>query len=86
MNGSADLLSRITVEPGKRSGQPCIRGMRMTVKDVLEYMAGGMTEAEILEDFPNLEPEDIRACLAFAVECLPRPDYDLSRDADRTSG
>jgi uncharacterized protein (DUF433 family) len=69
----ADLLSRITIEPGKRSGQPCIRGIRMTVKDVLEYMASGMSEAEILEDFPDLEPEDIRACLAFAVECLPQP-------------
>jgi uncharacterized protein (DUF433 family) len=70
---SADLLARITVEPGKRSGQPCIRGMRMTVKDVLEYMAGGMTEAEVLEDFPYLEPEDIHACLAYAVTCMPQP-------------
>lgn len=68
----AALRDRITVEPGKRSGQPCLRGMRMTVKDVLEYMAGGMTEAEILDDFPYLEPDDIRACLAFAVECLPQ--------------
>ena len=58
MSTTADLLSRITIEPDKRSGQPCIRGMRMTVKDVLEYMAGGMTKAEVLEDFPNLEPED----------------------------
>jgi uncharacterized protein (DUF433 family) len=86
MIASADLLSRITVEPDKRSGQPCIRGIRMTVKDVLEYMAGGMTEAEILEDFPELEPEDIRACLAFAIGCLPRPEYDRLRDADRTDG
>jgi uncharacterized protein (DUF433 family) len=69
----AALWERITVEPGKRSGQPCIRGMRITVKDVLEYMAGGMSEAEILEDFPDLESEDVRACLAFAVECLPQP-------------
>lgn len=69
----AALRQRITIESGKRSGQPCIRGMRITVKDVLEYMAGGMTEAEILEDFPYLEPEDVRACLAFAVECLPQP-------------
>jgi uncharacterized protein (DUF433 family) len=66
------LHPRITVEPDKRSGQPCIRG-RMTVKDVLEYMAGGMSEAEILDDFPELDPEDIRACLAFAVECMPKP-------------
>lgn len=73
MSETADLLGRITVEPGKRSGQPCIRGIRMTVKNVLEYMAGGMTEAEILEDFPDLEPEDIRACLAFAIQCLPQP-------------
>ena len=67
------LRERITVEPGKRSGQPCLRGMRITVKDVLEYMAGGMTEAEILHDFPYLEPDDIRACLAFAVQCLSQP-------------
>ena len=52
--------SRITIEPGKRSGQPCIRGMRMTVKDVLEYLAGGMTAAEVLADFPELTIEDYR--------------------------
>ncbi len=73
MNTSGDLLSRITVEPGKRSGQPCIRGLRMTVKDVREYMAGGMTDAEILDDFPYLEQDGIRACLAYAIECLPKP-------------
>ena len=60
-----DYLDRITVEPGKRSGKPCIRGLRITVQDVLEYLASGMTEAEILEDFPDLEAEDIRACLWF---------------------
>ncbi|MBW3571510.1 MAG: DUF433 domain-containing protein [Gemmatimonadetes bacterium] len=81
-----DLLGRITVEPGKRSGQPCIRGIRMTVKDVLEYMAGGMTAAEVLEDFPELEPDDIRACLAFAIECLPRPEPFGSADAPPASG
>jgi len=59
--------SRITVEPGKRSGQPCIRGMRITVQDVLEYMAGGMTLDEILVDFPELTAEDVQACLAFAA-------------------
>ncbi len=59
---------RITIEPGKRSGKACIRGMRITVTDVLEYLASGMTEAELLRDFPELEPEDIRACLAFAAE------------------
>jgi len=58
----------ITIEPGKRSGQPCIRGLRMTVQDVLEYLASGMTVDEILADFPDLTPEDIRACLAFAAD------------------
>lgn len=58
----------ITVEPGKRSGKPCIRGMRITVSDVLEYLASGMSVAEILDDFPELTEEDIRACLAFAAE------------------
>ena len=58
----------ITVEPGKRSGQACIRGLRMTVRDVLEYLAGGMSSADILADFPDLTAEDIRACLAFAVD------------------
>lgn len=62
-----DHLDRITLEPGKRGGKPCIRGLRITVHDVLEYLASGMTEAEILADFPDLEPEDIRAALAFAA-------------------
>ena len=59
---------RITIEPGKRSGKPCIRGMRITVYDILEYLASGMSEEEILEDFPELEKDDITACLAFAAE------------------
>lgn len=59
---------RITIEPGKRSGTPCIRGMRITVYDLLEYLACGMSEEEILEDFPELEKDDIRACLAFAAD------------------
>jgi uncharacterized protein (DUF433 family) len=59
---------RITLEPGKRSGQPCIRGLRITVYDVLDYLASGMTPAEILEDFPELESEDIKACLRFAAD------------------
>lgn len=63
----------ITVEPGKRGGQPCIRGMRITVRDVLEYLAGGMTVPELLTDFPELTDEDVRACLAFAAKQLPRP-------------
>jgi uncharacterized protein (DUF433 family) len=60
--------SRITIEPGKRSGRPCIRGMRITVYDVLSYLAAGMTAAEILDDFPYLTAEDIQACLAFTAE------------------
>lgn len=60
--------SRITIEPDKRSGKPCIRGLRITVYDVLEYLASGMTELQILADFPDLTSEDIRACLAFAAD------------------
>ena len=56
----------ITIEPGKRSGKPCIRELRITVYDILEYLAGGMTEAEILEDFSELTADDIKACLTFA--------------------
>ncbi|MBV9109891.1 MAG: DUF433 domain-containing protein [Gemmatimonadetes bacterium] len=63
-----DLHERITIEPGKRSGKPCIRGLRITVQDVLEYLASGMSEDEILEDFPYLERDDIRACLMFAAD------------------
>ena len=59
---------RITLEPDKRSGQPCIRGLRITVYDILGYLAAGMTEAEILEDFPDLEAADILASLAFAAD------------------
>ena len=61
-------IDRITIEPGKRGGKPCIRGMRMTVYDVLEYLASGMTQEEILEDFPYLEAADIRACLLYAAD------------------
>lgn len=67
--GTASL---ITVEPGKRSGQPCIRGMRITVRDVLEYLAGGMSVPELLADFPELTSEDVRACLEYAANQLPR--------------
>jgi uncharacterized protein (DUF433 family) len=63
-----DYMQFITIEPDKRSGQPCIRGLRMTVRDVLEYLAGGMTPEEIVDDFPNITLEDIRACLAFAAD------------------
>jgi uncharacterized protein (DUF433 family) len=65
---TVDYTKIITIEPGKRSGQPCIRGMRMTVADVLDYLAGGMSEDEILADFPYLTRDDIRACLAFAAD------------------
>jgi uncharacterized protein (DUF433 family) len=63
-----DYRGIITIEPGKRSGKPCIRGLRITVYDVLEYLASGMSEDEILRDFPDLTAEDIRACLAFAAD------------------
>jgi uncharacterized protein (DUF433 family) len=63
-----DYQDIITIEPGKRSGKPCIRGMRITVYDILEYLASGMTESEILEDFSELTAADIKACLAFAAD------------------
>lgn len=63
-----DYRNIITLEPGKRSGKPCIRGMRMTVYDVLSYLAGGMSVEEVLADFPYLTREDILACLAFAAD------------------
>jgi len=59
--------SRITIEPGKRSGQPCIRGMRITVWEVLDWMAAGMSESEILSDYPELEPADFRAVYDYAA-------------------
>jgi uncharacterized protein (DUF433 family) len=65
---AVDYSKIITIELGKRSGKPCIRGMRTTVQDVFEYLAGGMTEDQILEDFPELTREDINACLAFAAD------------------
>ncbi len=58
----------ITIEPGKRGGKPCIRGLRITVYDVLEYLASGMAQEEILRQFPYLTREDIQACLAFAAD------------------
>ena len=63
-----DYRKLITIEPGKRGGKPCIRGLRITVYDVLEYLASGMSTDEILRDFPDLTREDIRACLAFAAD------------------
>ena len=61
-------FDRITIEPGKRSGKPCVRGLRTTVSDVLGYLASGMSEDDVLRDFPDLTSEDIRACLAFAAD------------------
>jgi uncharacterized protein (DUF433 family) len=61
------VTERITLEPGKRGGRPCIRGLGITVYDVLAMLAEGMSEAEILDDFPELEPADIRACLSYAA-------------------
>ncbi len=63
-----DYKGIITIEPGKRGGKPCIRGMRITVYDILEYLASGMTEAEILQDFPYLTREDILASLSYAAQ------------------
>lgn len=61
-------VDRIIVDPGVRSGKPCIRGTRITVYDILEYLAGGMTEQQILQDFPSLQLDDIRAALTFAAD------------------
>ena len=61
-------MNRITLEPGKRGGRPCIRGLRITVYDVLSMLSSGMTQQEIQEDFPELTPEDIRSDLAYAAD------------------
>lgn len=63
-----DYRKIITIEPGKRGGKPCVRGIRITVGDVLGWIAAGMTHPEIIEDFPDLTEEDIQACLAFAAD------------------
>ena len=63
-------VARISVDPARRSGQACVRDLRITVKDILEYLAGGMSEAEILEEFPDLQPEDFAAVYAWAAEEL----------------
>ena len=62
------MTSRITIEPGKRSGQPCIRGLRITVWDVLNWLAAGMTEQQVLDDYPELEPADFCAVYEFAAK------------------
>jgi uncharacterized protein (DUF433 family) len=61
-------LDRITIDPAVRSGKPCIRGLRITVYDILEYLASGMSQEEILADFPDLKADDIRAALVFAAD------------------
>ncbi len=63
-----DYRQRITLDPTIRSGKPCVRGTRITVADVLDYLGGGMTVAEVLEDFPDLTAGDIQACLSFAAD------------------
>ncbi len=63
-----DYRQRITIDPQVRSGKACVRGTRITAADVLDYLAGGMTIAEILDDFPDLATEDIQACLSFAAD------------------
>ncbi len=67
-NRGVDYHKIITIEPGKRGGKPCIRGMRITVYDVLSYLASGMTHQEILADFPYLTEDDILACLSYAAD------------------
>jgi uncharacterized protein (DUF433 family) len=70
---SEDLLKRITIEPGKCGGRPCIRGMRIRVIDVLQMLAGGSSAEQILADYPDLELDDIRASLAYAAAALDHP-------------
>ena len=63
-----DYRERITIDPLVRSGKPCVRGTRISVADVLDYLGGGMTIPEVLEDFPDLKAEDVQACLSFAAD------------------
>lgn len=80
---SVDYHDIITIDPGKRGGRPCIRGMRITVYDVLSYLASGMREEEILADFPELTHEDILACLSYAADREQRGMMPASEAADR---
>ena len=64
----SDFRQRITIEPGKRGGKPCVRGLRISVYDILGWLGAGMSMAESLEEFPDLEEDDLRAALAFAAE------------------
>ena len=78
-----DYRSLITIEPGKRGGRPCIRGMRITVYDILGWLAVGMTNEEIMDDFPELTVEDIRAALAYAMPVFRRDETRPERHARR---
>ena len=73
-----DLRDRITLQNDKRSGRPCVRGTRITVGDVLGWLASGMTEAEVLADYDELTPEDIRACMAYAAVELDHPSVTIA--------
>ena len=68
-----NLVERITVNPAQCGGRPCIRGMRIRVADVLELLAGGLSAEQIIEELPDLEPDDVRACLQFAARRLDHP-------------
>ena len=70
-----NYADRITIDPGRRRGKPCVRDTRITVYDVLGYLAGGTSESELLDDFPELELEDVRACLAFAADSERRSSH-----------
>lgn len=70
---TVDLLNRITVNPAQCGGRPCVRGMRIRVSDVLDLYAAGLNAEEILKELPDLEPEDLKACLQFAVRRLDHP-------------
>jgi uncharacterized protein (DUF433 family) len=73
IEGTLTGMNRITIDPQQCGGRPCIRGMRIRVKDVLDMLAEGATEQQILQDYPDLEPEDIRACLAYAARYFDHP-------------
>jgi len=69
----SDLLDRITVNPDQCGGRPCVRGMRIRVIDVLDLLAAGLTQDEVVQELPDLEPDDVRACLAYASRHLDHP-------------
>ena len=68
-----ELLDRITIEPGKRGGRPCVRGIRITVSDVLELLGDGLTSEQVVQQLPDLEPDDVRACLMYAARYVDHP-------------